>query len=80
MHIFKIFGQHGISACALQHYSRTTARSLPPGYAQPSMSGLLLSAGCGDVARMKQLLAEGANIAELDENGWGVIRYAAYNA
>jgi ankyrin repeat protein len=34
----------------------------------------------GDIARMKQLLGEGANITERDEDGWGVLEFAAANA
>jgi hypothetical protein len=41
------------------------------------MSDLLYAAFHGDVARMMQLLAEGANIAEVDDNGIGVVISAA---
>jgi hypothetical protein len=44
------------------------------------MSGLLQAAYEGDIARMKQLLAEGASITERDADGWGVLVYAARNA
>jgi hypothetical protein len=44
------------------------------------MSGLLLYAYEGKIAKMKQLLAEGANIAEKDGCGWGVLQYAAANS
>jgi hypothetical protein len=44
------------------------------------MSGLLSYAYEGDIAKRKQLLAEGANIAEKDACGCGVLQYAAANA
>jgi hypothetical protein len=41
------------------------------------MSGILLAANHGDIAKMKRLLAEGADINEVGEDGSGVLQYAA---
>jgi hypothetical protein len=54
-----------------QHYLDTTA-----GYAFTSMAGLLVAAQMGDIARMKELLAEGASITERGLHGWGVVLFA----
>jgi ankyrin repeat protein len=42
--------------------------------------GLLRAANYGDIRRMKELLAQGADITERDKDGWGVLQYAGYDA
>jgi ankyrin repeat protein len=53
--------------------------SLKAKYVFSSMSGLLDAAYRGDIARMERLLAEGADITERDESGWGVLLWASLN-
>jgi ankyrin repeat protein len=44
------------------------------------MSNLHFAARNVSKVRIKQLLAEGADITERDEYGWGVLKYAGYDA